>query len=212
MGDMEAGDLDEFVARHTRVIALADGSRLAVRPISPADRSLLVEGFERLSAESRWNRFLRPVTRITESQLRYLTEIDYADHYAWVAVTTGDPVLGVGVARYVRDAVDAQVAEAAVVVADDWQGKGVGTVLLELLSMSAAAHGITHFRGFVAPSNTKSRAFLEDLGASGHHAEGLWVCDIPVPSPKSPIRASPGYGILVAAAAGEVEFEPPSPA
>ena len=111
--------------------ALRDGSRVDVRPARPDDRELLREGFERLSPESRYRRFLVPVTTISERWLTYLTNVDHHDHEALAAL---DPVTGrgVGVARYVRSEHRRDVAEAAVVVADDWQGRGLGTLLLEV--------------------------------------------------------------------------------
>src|SRR5947207_5929492 len=107
---------------------LRDGSPVVVRPILPEDRDRLVEGFARLSDESRYRRFGTPVRRLTDEQLRYLTEIDYETHMAWIALdpaTPGEP--GLGVARYVRLPGEPEVAEAAVTVVDSHQGLGLGT-------------------------------------------------------------------------------------
>jgi hypothetical protein len=91
--------------------------RLVIRPIEPGDRTAVLAGFDRLSAESRYRRFLSPHDHLTAAELRYLTDVDHHDHEALVAVDpdTGE---GVGVARYVRDPQRPDSAEIAVAVAD----------------------------------------------------------------------------------------------
>ena len=80
---------------------VGEADDLTIRPISPDDKGTLVEGFERLSEESRSQRFLSPHGPLSETELRYLTEVDHHDHEALVAIDsrTGQCV---GVARYVR--------------------------------------------------------------------------------------------------------------
>ena len=74
---------------------------MEIRPVRPTDEQLLRDGFARLSAESRYRRFLVPMPRLSAPLVRYLTEVDHHDHEALVAI---DPDTGrmVGVARYVR--------------------------------------------------------------------------------------------------------------
>ena len=199
----------EFVERHSRAVTLTDGTTIEVRPIAPGDRSLLLEGLERLSQESRWFRFHRPVSRLTDRELRYLTEIDYLDHFAWVAVTADDPRTGIGVARYVRATGEPEVAEAAIVVADEWQGRGVGTILLELLALSASQHGIRVFRAFVAEANHRTRQMLARVGSPGSSVDGVSTYELEVPGVGSPIRDTPLYELLIGAASGDLELEPP---
>jgi hypothetical protein len=67
-------------------VRLRDGSRVLIRPIEPDDRAALAEGFERLSAESRYRRFFAPMPRLRERDLDYLTRVDHRDHEALVAV------------------------------------------------------------------------------------------------------------------------------
>jgi hypothetical protein len=67
-------------------IQLRDGSRVRIRPGRPDDRDLLRRGFERLSLESRYKRFLVPIPELTESMVDYLTEFDHHDHEAIVAL------------------------------------------------------------------------------------------------------------------------------
>jgi GNAT superfamily N-acetyltransferase len=94
--------------------------------------------------------------------LSYLTELDHHDHEALVAV--GDDGALVGVARFVRRTGDRRAAEVAVTVADDWQGRGVGTTLLELLADRARAEGISRFTAIILARNRSMLALAEDLG------------------------------------------------
>jgi GNAT superfamily N-acetyltransferase len=134
-----------------------------VRPVRRSDAGLLLRGFERLSEESRYQRFLAPMPELSESMVRYLTDVDHHDHEALVALdaATGE---GVGVARYVRDLKDPRRAEAAVTVIDDWQGRGVGTLLLELLAGRAREEEIESFTALLLASNDEMMELLESLG------------------------------------------------
>src|ERR1035441_3046772 len=114
---------------------LRDGSRVVIRQIETDDRAGVVKGSPLLKPESRYRRFFGPVTQLSERDLDYLTCVDHHDHEALVAVDaeTGE---GVGVARYVRTGPD--VAEPAIVVVDDWQGRGAGSRLLAARGERAA--------------------------------------------------------------------------
>lgn len=150
-------------ADHGLPVVLRDGSRIMVRPGLPSDRAALERAFARLSPESRYRRFLIATPRLDERMLRQLMAVDHHDHEAIAAFeeATGE---GIGVARYVRDPERPEAAEAAVTVIDDWQGRGVGTILLELLAARARAQGITTFTALVLASN---REMLELLGTLG---------------------------------------------
>jgi GNAT superfamily N-acetyltransferase len=144
-------------------VALRDGSRVEIRAVGPTDKSGLASGFERLSERSRYRRFLSPTPELTPRQLAYFTDIDHHDHEALVAIEPASRY-GVGVARYVRSRDDPEEAEFAVAVADDWQGRGLGTALLRHLAARAREEGITWFTGLVLAEN---RSMLDVLGALG---------------------------------------------
>jgi GNAT superfamily N-acetyltransferase len=133
-------------------IELRDGSWVRLRQGQSSDRELLVRGFARLSPESRYRRFLAATPELTEEMVRYLTDVDHRDHEAVIALDdkTGE---GIGVARYVRLAERPDVAEVAVTVIDDWQGRGLGTLLLEAISARARAEGIKHFTALILATN-----------------------------------------------------------
>jgi RimJ/RimL family protein N-acetyltransferase len=155
-------------------VALKDGTPVTIRPIRPDDKPLLVDGLGRLSEESRYRRFMSPIHAFTEDQLRYLTEVDYHDHFAWVALHGERPDLGLGVTRYVRLPDRPDVAEVAVTVVDGYQGRGLGTILLAVLARTALANGIHRFHGDVLTVNTPMRRLLRRFGADAHlEAPGL---------------------------------------
>ena len=164
-------------------VTLRDGTRALIRPIRPEDKERLAEGLRRLSPEARYARFHSVVDRLTPEQLRYLTEIDYADHMAWAAVNIDAPdEPGMGVARYVRLPQEPEIAEAAVTVADDYQGKGLGSLLLLTLCRSAIEHGIRTLRNYVLVDNDAMLGLLDELGATRHdEGEGVYRVDMPLP-------------------------------
>jgi RimJ/RimL family protein N-acetyltransferase len=126
---------------------------LLLRRIAPADKDALVAGLGHLSERSVYQRFLSPKPRLTTSELRYLTEVDFVDHYALVAVLAQSPHVVVGVGRWVRCAESPQDAEIAIVIADDLQGRGVGTLLGRALADAARARGIARFTASMLPTN-----------------------------------------------------------
>jgi RimJ/RimL family protein N-acetyltransferase len=144
-------------------IELDDGSRIVLREVRPADRGAIQAGFERLSPESRYRRFFTAMSRLSEADLTYLTDVDHHDHEAVVAFDReGGPV---GVARYVR--VDpAEEAEVAVAVVDDWQGRGAGTALVERLVQRARENGIERFVATVLAENEDALELFRSLSPS----------------------------------------------
>jgi RimJ/RimL family protein N-acetyltransferase len=149
---------------------LYDGSRVLIRQVRSADAPLLADGFGRLSARSRWMRFMMAKPQLTAAELRYLTDVDHRDHEALGALDRSGG-RGVGIARYVRDAGDPLAAEIAVTVADDWQGRGLGTALLVRLSDRARQEGIGRFTALAAADNLAVARLLARMGADVVHRE-----------------------------------------
>jgi RimJ/RimL family protein N-acetyltransferase len=137
--------------------------QVEIRPIEPEDKDALARGFDRLSERSRYRRFLSPRGPLTEAELRYFTEVDHHNHEALVAVDseTGE---GVGVARFVRSVEDRTVAELAVAVVDDCQGRGIGSQLATELSRRAREEGITCFTALALAENDAMLGILQELG------------------------------------------------
>jgi RimJ/RimL family protein N-acetyltransferase len=153
---------------------LDDGSAVLVRPIAPTDKAKLAAGLTRLSETSRQRRFLGPKPRLTTAELRYLTEVDGHDHFAVVAVTpeTGDIVAS---ARWVRILGDPEAAEAAIVVCDALQGKGLGKQLARMLADAARLEGIERIHATMLSDNPPALALMRVIAArlsDGGHDHG----------------------------------------
>lgn len=144
-------------------VQLRDGSEVLIRAVRPEDKPLFVAGWARLSDESVYKRFLTAREPLTVDELAFFTEIDHVDHEAIGAL---DPVSGegVGVARYVRDAERPHVAEAAVIVVDAWQHRGLGGKLLRRLCARAAENRIRIFSASLLAANDAMLALFERLG------------------------------------------------
>ena len=144
-------------------MTLADGVRLRVRPIVPADREPLADTFERLSDRSRHQRFLAPKRRLSMRELDYLTEVDHVTHEALVAIdeTTGEIV---GIGRYATGSGGGVAADMALVVVDAWQRRGIGHGLAVRLVERAHANGITRLTGTALADNLRVRSLLERIG------------------------------------------------
>jgi GNAT superfamily N-acetyltransferase len=162
-----------------------------VRPLVAEDRELLRDAFDRLGEQSRYRRFLAPKRTLSTSELTYLTDVDHVDHEAIAALdaATGE---GVGVARYIRLPDRPEVAEAAVTVVDEWQGRGVGHLLLDRLVARAEANGIERFRASMLVSNRVMRHLLEQIGDLEviRQGEGSVDVDVELPVERSSLRVA----------------------
>lgn len=167
---------------------LSDGTRVVVRPIRSEDAATLREAYARLSPSSRYRRFFGGVSELSADVLRYLTNVDGTNHFAIVAGTESPDLKtekGIGVARFIRLHDDPEVAEPAVTVIDDMQGKGVGRILLTALTEAARERGIHRFRAQVLASNAPIRSLLDEVGAVVHPEEsGALVFDIALGPPE----------------------------
>ena len=207
-GDEPAEPLDVRRGEWSLQSSLRDGTPVLLRQIRPEDRDRLADGLRQLSSTSRYLRFHADVSELSDEQLDYLTNVDHVDHEAIVAIDVDRPeVPGVGVARYIRDGYERHVAEAAITVADEYQGQGAGTILLGALAARAREHGVEVFRNFVLASNESMLAVFDELGATREpEAGGIWRVDLPVPSRASDVPASPAGKAFMAAAKEEFRF------
>lgn len=118
---------------------------------------------------------MTPLEALSDERLRYLTEIDYHNHFAWAAFAVDeDNQPGIAVARYVRDPKQPELAEPAVAVIDDYHGRGLGTLMLSLLTTTAVEHGVKQFRASLLADNQPMRDMLANAGAT-FHADGHGV-------------------------------------
>jgi RimJ/RimL family protein N-acetyltransferase len=143
---------------------LSDGAPLVVRPIRSDDKKLLSRALHQLSDTSVQRRFLTPKRHLSSSELRYLTEVDGRNHVALVVESPTQPVRHfVGVGRFVRLSEDPSAAEVAIVVADQWQRRGVGSLLARELAVRARGLGIRRFTATMAANNTAAHKLMRKL-------------------------------------------------
>jgi acetyltransferase len=147
-----------------RKVTLADGTALTIRPIRPEDARIEAEFVRNLSEESRYYRFMDTLRELSPQMLSHFTHVDYDRHMAFIAVTgKGARETEIAVARYIVGD-DATSCEFAVVVADAWQRKGVGTLLMRTLIETARARGLRRMFGEVLTGNHKMLELMQRLG------------------------------------------------
>jgi RimJ/RimL family protein N-acetyltransferase len=185
--------------RHT---TLRDGTAVLLRQIRPQDRERLAAGLRELSPASRYLRFHDDLHEFTSEQLTYLTEVDHVDHEAIVAIDLDRPEHpGIGVARFIRDPFERQVAEAAVTVADRYQGRGAATLMLGALAARAREEDVEVFRHYVLAHNEAMLEVFDHLGATRElEVGGLWRVDLELPTRASDLPDSPAGRAFMAAA------------
>jgi RimJ/RimL family protein N-acetyltransferase len=145
------------------LVDLPDGSEVLVRAVRPEDKPLLAAAWDQFGEESRYRRFMAGKDHLSTDELAHFTEIDHVDHEAIGAL---DPRTGagLGVARYLRNPHRPDTAEAAVAVVDEWQGRGLGGVLLRRLCRRAKANGIDTFTASLLTDNRSMLRLFERLG------------------------------------------------
>ena len=153
-----------YPAHLVRFVTLRDGETIMIRPIRPEDAGIEQEFVRNLSDESRYYRFMDAMRELTPQMLAHFTQVDYERHMALIAVATVEErETQVAVARYIVTS-EARTCEFAIAVADAWQNRGVGYVLMHALIDAARQHGLEVMFGEVLTSNHGMLAFTHELG------------------------------------------------
>jgi len=170
-----------FGPQYTERQVLADGTRVTLRVVRPSDSALLADGFQRLSPESRYRRFLGVKNALSPAEIRYFSDCDGIDHFAIGAVVArpDGSEEGAGVARFVRVPDQPAAAEAAVTVVDGRQHNGLGYLLARRLISAAMERGIRELRFHVLRTNRPMLSIVSKLG------------------PAAERRGDPGFGASV---------------
>lgn len=161
-------------------ILFKDETELLLRPVLPGDSERSNHPSVQFSTETLYRRFMS--TRAPSAALmEYLFQVDYIDHFVWVLVDGADgPV--VADVRFVRDVDDSSAAEIAFIVADDYQGLGIGNFLMGALSISAKVGGVRRFTARLLADNLRMRAILDKFGAEYERDEpGVVLTEFDVP-------------------------------
>jgi len=160
-----------YPARYEQLWPLRGGGEYTVRPIHPDDAQMLQDLVQHLSPESRYSRFASAITELPPSMLARFTLIDYDREMALVAVvkerSAGDDSAEtqriVGVSRYITNP-DQSSCEFSLVVADDYNGKGLGSRLMESIMEVAREKGLTEIDGLVLANNAGMLKLMKNLG------------------------------------------------
>ena len=145
---------------------LGDGTYVTIRPIRPEDAELEHTFVERLSDQTRYFRFLGTLKSLSPGMLLRFTQYDYDRELALALVTTvDDKEIEIGVARYVTDR-EGSGCEFAIVIADDWQKRGLGMKLMAALIDAARQKKLKRMYGDVLGTNSGMLKLMESLGFS----------------------------------------------
>lgn len=157
--------------------ALVGGHAVALRLLEPGDRALICNFYDRLSPETIYRRFLAPIVPPAEAVLRRLLNIDHCQREALVALDCE------GVAGVVRYATSGDGGhEVAIVVADSWHRKGLGTLLMTRLGHIARTRGISTFQATILAENRGAILFLQHFSANAtfRFVDGVIEADVPL--------------------------------
>jgi acetyltransferase len=143
---------------------LPDGTDLVIRPVRPEDAQMEQDFVRGLSKQTKYLRFMQAIKELTSEMLVRFTQIDYDREMALIGIVTqenGD--IEVGAARYMSRS-SGEACEFAIVVADHWQGRGIGARLLRSLMKNARERGFRTINGEVLTVNTRMLALAKSLG------------------------------------------------
>ncbi len=163
-------------------VTLSDGLQVTIRPIQPSDADHLQDTFDHLSMDTIYLRFLSYKKELPDEEARYLATVDYNSRMAFVALCkkNGRDIV-IGVARYaLLDIKHPKIAESAVVVQDEYQGRGLGKLLLKRLVLYARVKGIQHLRGNLQVGNNRMLDLVKNsnLPYKTRYVDGIWQVDI----------------------------------
>jgi RimJ/RimL family protein N-acetyltransferase len=149
------------------VETLRSGQPITIRAIRPEDGTLIFEGFSELDQHSLYLRFFQFKRTITDQEIKYLTEVDFVDHVALVAVADPiDKAKVIGGGRYFAYQHRAKIrsAEIAFMVHDLYQSQGIATLIMKHLLIIARADRISQFEADVLSENAKMLAVFSRTG------------------------------------------------
>ncbi|NMO54147.1 GNAT family N-acetyltransferase [Actinoplanes sp. TBRC 11911] len=160
-------------------VLLADGSAVGLREIRPDDAPAILDFHSRMSERTRYLRYFSPYPSIPERDLERFVKVDHQDREAYV-IEVAQQIIAVG--RYERLGPGSPDAEVAFVVEDAYQGRGIGSVLLEHLAEKAREHGMSRFVAEVLPENRGMLRVFSDFGyqVQRTYADGVVHLSFPI--------------------------------
>jgi acetyltransferase len=150
----------------SETVRLLDDRLVTLRPIRPEDAPLLQEGFARLSTQSIYMRFLQSINSLSDRQAQQFATVDYIERMAIVGSVQEEGLERlVAVARYgTITGSEPGLAEAAIVVRDDYQGQGLGKILMIRLLQYGSKHGVRKLVATVHSTNARILRFITKSG------------------------------------------------
>lgn len=184
---MNTTTAQDYPEKWVEAAHLEDGTLVCIRPIRPDDAPRLQETFKLLSRQTVYLRFLETFKELTDEQAQKFANVDYLHRMAFVGTIQQSGVEHIiGVARYDTHSRDhCHEAECAVVVRDDYQGLGLGRLLMTRLVQYAQQHDVHTFIGTILMYNAKVMNFIRGSGLPYERdmiEPGVW--DVRVSLPK----------------------------
>jgi acetyltransferase len=173
--------MERYPSRYEAWVTLRDETKVFLRPVKATDGPLLLELFKKLSPSSVYLRFLSPMHNLPENLVYQFTHVDYEKDFGLVAlINIGNSTAIIGVGRYASYQ-EREWPELAVVVRDDWQGKGLGSILLVRVINIGRENGFSRFGATIDPEN---QIILNIFKRSGykykiyHREQGVYYIEI----------------------------------
>jgi GNAT superfamily N-acetyltransferase len=155
---METADIESFITCEL------DGQSIIIRPINIQDMSLESDFIEHLSPETKHYRFFGAINNLSEKVLKTFCDIDGKDSMAFIATEqVGEKEIEIGVCRYVVTS-KPDIYELALTIADKWQHKGLGKLLMNQLISYAKSHGIKWLYSVELADNALMQNLSKELG------------------------------------------------
>ncbi|GGC59911.1 bifunctional acetate--CoA ligase family protein/GNAT family N-acetyltransferase [Hoyosella rhizosphaerae] len=152
-----------YPAKWEADVLASDGGVVHLRPIAPDDAERLVRFHSSLSERTRYLRYFGPYPRMPERDVKHFTNVDHKYRESFVLLL-GNDIVGVGLYERIKYGGDGTSAEVAFVIADEHQGRGFGSILLEYLAAAAAQNGFTRFEAEVLSENRGMISVFRDAG------------------------------------------------
>jgi acetyltransferase len=170
-----------YPSRYETSVTLRDETKVFLRPVKATDGPLLLELFKNLSLSSIRLRFLSFLDSLSEKLVYQFTHVDYRKDFGLVAMTTiGNSSAIIGVGRYAYNSKNER-PELAVVVRDDWQGKGLGSILLLRVINIGRESGFSCFQALIDSQNDTIMHIIKRLGYNYkicHEEQGAYLIEI----------------------------------
>jgi len=146
-------------------VLLKDGLSVHIRPIKPGDIDALAMFHRRVGPESIYNRYFSQKSELSPEELRHFTSVDYDERMAFVVIRENE-IIAVGRYDVIPEKIDdaTRLAEVAFLVRDDFQGRGVGSNLLQHLAVYGRLRGVTEFEAYVLAKNTTMLRLFRNSG------------------------------------------------